>query len=139
MATRRLVFFGFGLTDPYILELLKTVAVDLWRGNKAIHFAVVPIEAPIDSEADARQHETRFRTEYGIQLIFYDKEDQKHNGLGRLVNQIAAACGVGTLKPATEKVFDEQPPPGATSVDPAMAKRVIEAANRESDRSVDRQ
>ena len=40
LATRRVVFIGFGMKDPYFKKMLETVAKDLWRGNKPVHFAI---------------------------------------------------------------------------------------------------
>jgi hypothetical protein len=37
MATRRMIFWGFSLTDPYILGMLNAVADDLWNVNRAVH------------------------------------------------------------------------------------------------------
>jgi hypothetical protein len=88
LATRRLVFLGFSLNDPYVVQLLESVASDLWRHNEPIHFALTPIERPIVSQEDAINQEERFREKYGVQLVFYDKQDSNHSGLEQLIRHL---------------------------------------------------
>ena len=131
LATRRLVFFGFSLTDPYVVQLLESVASDLWRHNEPIHFALTAIEWPVISLQDAIQHEERFREKYGVQLVFYDKRDGRHSGLEHLILNLHAACGDGPHIQATRNsIVRGVGSTDATNPSPALARDLILAANQ---------
>ena len=131
LATRRLVFFGFSLTDPYVVQLLESVASDLWRHNEPIHFALTPIEWPVVSLQDALQQEERFREKYGVQLVFYDKQDSRHSGLEQLILSLHAACGNGPHIQVSGKSFVRGTSSSeATIPSPKLARDLIVAVNQ---------
>ena len=41
LATRRVVFIGFSMDDPYFKKMLETVIEDLWGWDQSIHFAIM--------------------------------------------------------------------------------------------------
>ena len=45
LATRRVVFIGFSMNDPYFNKMLETVSGDLWRWDQSIHFAIMSISS----------------------------------------------------------------------------------------------
>ena len=45
LATRRVVFIGFSMDDPYLNKILETVGEDLWTWNKSTHFAIMSISS----------------------------------------------------------------------------------------------
>lgn len=92
LATRRVVFIGFSMTDPYFNKMLETVSADLWRWDKSIHFAIMSI-----SSTNAENSKTRadgLRREYGVDTIFYEDSDNSHQGLDRILDEIGEACKV---------------------------------------------
>ncbi len=92
LATRRVVFIGFSMTDPYFNKMLETVSADLWRWDKSIHFAIMSI-----SSTDAENSKTRadeLKREYGVDTVFYEDSDNSHQGLNRILDEIGEACKV---------------------------------------------
>ena len=92
LATRRVVFIGFSMTDPYFNKMLETVSADLWRWDKSIHFAIMSIssEGPEDSKARA----DGLRREYGVDTVFYEDPDNLHQGLDQIIDDIDEACKI---------------------------------------------
>ena len=91
LATRRVVFVGFSMNDPYFNEMLETVSADLWRWDKSIHFAIMSI-----SSTNAENSKTRadgLRREYGVDTVFYKDSDNLHQGLIDIISEIYVACG----------------------------------------------
>ncbi|MYC76472.1 hypothetical protein F4X10_11975 [Candidatus Poribacteria bacterium] len=91
LATRRVVFIGFSMNDPYFNEMLETVSADLWRWDKSIHFAIMSI-----SSTNAENSKTRadgLRREYGVDTVFYKDSDNLHQGLIDIISEIYVACG----------------------------------------------
>ncbi|HJW94771.1 MAG TPA: SIR2 family protein [Thermoanaerobaculia bacterium] len=86
LATERVVFVGFSLTDPDLMALLREVNATL-RSDQARHFAIMGLEKPI-SEVFERG---RLLKRYGVDPVFYDNQDQKHTGLLEVLHQIGGA------------------------------------------------
>jgi hypothetical protein len=90
LATRRLVFIGTSLDDPYLNELLGMVAADLWKWGQPIHYLV----SPLDQHSIARQESDRARfNEYGISVVYFENFDGTYRGLDQLINEAVARCG----------------------------------------------
>ena len=101
LATRRVVFIGFSMKDPYFNKMLETVSADLWRWDKSIHFAIMSI-----SSTNAENSKTRadgLRREYGVDTVFYEDSDNSHQGLDRILDEIGEACKVRN-QPETDDV-----------------------------------
>ncbi len=92
LATRRVVFIGFSLNDPYFNKMLETVSKDLWGWNKSIHFAIMGISS--ENFHDSKSKAERLKEYYGIDTVFYEVYDNSHQGLDRIVYEIAKECGV---------------------------------------------
>ena len=92
LATRRVVFVGFSMDDPYLTRILKTVSEDLWTWNKSTHFAIMSISSE-DAE-DSKGKSERLNNEYGVGTVFYEDPDNSHQGLDRIVDEIHEACTV---------------------------------------------
>ena len=104
LATRRVVFIGFGLNDPYLGQMLALVTDDLWRWKEDHHFAIMAL--PDSGTAATKSDAERFQSKYSVGIVFYEnREAQRHQGLNTLIEEIAIACGV----PA-EPTLDVQPP-----------------------------
>ena len=91
LATRRVVFVGFSMCDPYLNKMLETVSKDLWRWHKSVHYAI--IDTSLEREDEYRKAE-KLRRCYGIDTVFYENADGSYEGLDLIVNEIAEECGV---------------------------------------------
>ena len=92
LATRRVVFIGFSMNDPYFNKMLETVSGDLWRWDQSIHFAIMSISSKNAEDSKARAD--RLRREYGISTVFYEDPDNSHQGLDRIIDDIDEAYKV---------------------------------------------
>ena len=95
LATRRVVFVGFSMEDPYFEKMLEIVSTDLWGWNKSIHFAIMGISA--GDIKDSRDKADKLKNEYGIDTVFYEVlEDEipekKHKLLEPLFADIVKQC-----------------------------------------------
>ncbi len=92
LATRRVVFVGFSMEDPYFDNMLETVSTDLWRWDKSIHFAIMGISP--EGVESSKSNAERLKHEYGVGTVFYEDPDNSHQGLDRIVDEIHEACTV---------------------------------------------
>ena len=92
LATRRVVFIGFSMEDPYFNKMLETVSTDLWRWDKSIHFAIMSISS--ESSESSKSNADRLRREYGVGTVFYEDPDNLHQGLEQIIDEIDEACKV---------------------------------------------
>ena len=90
IATRRIVFFGFGMKDPYLLQLLKDVRKRLWRWDKPTHINIASI---CDKSASEVKSQAGFLKEkYGVDTYFYENEDATHKQLEVLIGELYQSC-----------------------------------------------
>jgi len=85
LATRRVVFIGFSLTDPDLMEILRVMRGE--ETGRPRHFALLPLHNP-EEESAVR---ARYRLKFGIEPVFYLPE-QSHQNLAiilRLLKQPA--------------------------------------------------
>ncbi len=101
LATRRVVFIGFSMDDPYLNKILETVSEDLWTWNKSTHFAIMSISSK-DAEISKNKSET-LNNEYGVSTVFYEDSDNLHRGLDQIVDEIHEACTVKS-QPTADQV-----------------------------------
>ena len=136
LATRRVVFIGFSMEDPYFDNTLETVSTDLWRWDKSIHFAIMSI-----SSTNAENSKTRadgLRREYGVDTVFYEDPDNSHQGLIDIISEIYVACGgegqstlmSEDLSRGNSRSEDEEPEPTRRSRD------ILNWIKRESQRMI---
>ncbi|HEX2780835.1 MAG TPA: SIR2 family protein, partial [Gemmatimonadaceae bacterium] len=93
-AMHRIVFFGFSLTDPDLLAILRQVAGALGYGEPR-HFAFVPIDKGKDREVDRK----RLARKFGISAIFYDRAN-RHERLKELMRVLVERCEGGAAAAA---------------------------------------
>ena len=98
LATRRVVFVGFSMNDPYLNKMLETVSADLWKWDKSIHFAIMSISP--GSAEDSKDKAEGLKSEYGVDTVFYEDSDDLHQGLNDIIVQIAKSCGIAIDEPA---------------------------------------
>ncbi|MCY4403574.1 MAG: SIR2 family protein [Candidatus Poribacteria bacterium] len=94
LATRRVVFVGFSMKDPYFLKMLESVSNDLWRWDRPIHFAIMSISSNSSESLQARRKAARFKKDYGIETLFYTDIDGNHSGLADIVDEIAKELNI---------------------------------------------
>ena len=86
LATRRVIFVGFSMDDPYFKKMLDVVGKDLWVRNKSIHFAIMGISP--ENMKDSKDKAERLKLKYGVETVFYKVFDELHPGLYELVDEI---------------------------------------------------
>lgn len=101
LATRRVVFVGFSMNDPYLNKILETVSEDLWTWNKSTHFAIMSISLK-DAE-DSKDKSERLNNEYGVGTVFYEDPDNSHQGLDQIIDEIHEACTIRS-QPTADQV-----------------------------------
>ena len=125
LATRRVVFAGFSMRDPYLNEMLDVVSNDLWRWDKSTHYAIMGL-SPCKSEISKA---TQLKSDFGIDTVFYEDFDNSHQGLDGIVTEIAERCNV-----------EEQPAIEITEAQPARDEEALnwlEQMNQRVERRID--
>ena len=72
LATRRVVFIGFSMEDPYFNKMLETVSTDLWKWDKSIHFAIMSISSEGSESSKSKSKADSLKREYGVGTVFYE-------------------------------------------------------------------
>ena len=91
-ATRRVVFVGFGMKDPYLNRMLEFVSSDLHGFGQSTHYVITSI-----SQGDADESKSKasyLRDSCGVGTVFYESFFGSHRGLEHIVDEIANACGL---------------------------------------------
>ncbi len=96
-ASRRMVFFGCSMDDPYIKGLLDVVAADLWEWHQPIHFVVLPLDRESLTSVESRAGDFR---RHGLQVVFFDNWDGTFVGLDHLLDSALASWESGQTPPA---------------------------------------
>jgi hypothetical protein len=92
LATRRVVFVGFSLNDPYLKIMLKLVSNDLWRWDDSIHYAIMGLSAGEDKANLEKTRAEYLKSNFGIGVVFYENVDGSHRALEHMVNDISRGC-----------------------------------------------
>jgi hypothetical protein len=96
LATRRLIFIGFSVTDPYFIYLLEIVTKDLWEWNQQNHFAILGLSK--DDAEEGKSFAKRLLQIHGIQVVFYENPDGSHSALDQLIQDASFFCKTGDRK-----------------------------------------
>ena len=141
LATRRVVFVGFSMDDPYLNKILQTVSEDLWTWNKSTHFAIMSISSknPEDAE-DSKDKAERLNSKYGVSTIFYEDSDNSHQGLSHIITEIYVECGVeqqSTIMPQNLS-YDEDRSEGKEPETTSRSRDILNWLKRESQRMIRR-
>jgi len=89
LATRRVVFMGFGLDDPYFRRMLDHVKEDLNTYGAANHFVILRITK--SSKEKVISFAELLKREYGIVTVFYEDEEKSYKGFGNFIYDLGAA------------------------------------------------
>ena len=148
LATRRVVFIGFSMDDPYFNKMLEIVSADLRRWRKSVHFAIMSIspnndKGSKDSVKDSKDKAERLKNRYGVDTVFYEDSDGSHLHLNHIVTEIAEKCGVevqSTIIPQeqpdnNDRSVDEQPESVASESEDESDW--LEQANQRMERRID--
>jgi hypothetical protein len=92
LATRRVVFVGFSLDDPYFTEVLTHVCDALWEWGSGVHFAVLPFDP--EREQAMRDRAQALKETMGIETLLYQAIGGDHSELGKLLAEIRAEVAV---------------------------------------------
>ena len=95
LATRRTIFVGFSMRDPYLAGMLKFVGNDLWLWGEPIHFAIMSITPENAQESKIRV--ANLKKDHGVEVVFYEDHDDTsegdiHRGLRSLIEELAQEC-----------------------------------------------
>lgn len=96
LTTRRLVFVGFSMDDPYFEKMLKTVSMEMTEWGTSTHFAIMGI-SPKCAQALKTKAKKR-KNDYGVDTVFYKVccgSDNPHQGLDCILDEIGKECKVG--------------------------------------------
>lgn len=117
LATYRICFLGFSLTDPHVLRLLEQVQALGYEAPR--HFAVLPDPGHRMRAIKGRMLEKRF----GVAPIFYrqGRGRDTHRNFPHLLSQLVAACAqhknretaAASAQPSTSSIATSAPRKGS--------------------------
>jgi hypothetical protein len=88
MATQRIVFFGYGLRDPYLNKIIDDIKDDFSPGYKSNHYVLFSKnEANNWTTPDYLIKKKEWRDK-GIELVFY-KDDDSYSGIEEFVKGLS--------------------------------------------------
>lgn len=90
IATRRIVFFGFGMKDPYLLQLLEDVRKRLWRWDTPTHINIAAINQK--NAEEVKSQAVSLKDRYGVSTYFYENLDNSHKQLEILISELHNNC-----------------------------------------------
>jgi hypothetical protein len=88
-ATRRIVFFGCSMDDPYIIALLNMVAGDLGERGQITHFVALPIDEKTALSVEGLSQQF---LRFGLQPVFFDSQDGDFSKLDLLLDETIEHC-----------------------------------------------
>ena len=115
LATRRVVFVGFSMNDPYLNKILQAVSNDLWRWDKSIHYTIMKISRR--SADESKERAKWLKREHGVGTVFYEDFDEEdfdenlddlHQGLEHIVAEMVECSGVESQPLIDERDWLEQ-------------------------------
>jgi len=81
LATRRVVFFGFSMRDPYFRKMLDFVREDISTYNKDNHYIILRITEK--NKISLQAFAATLKKDFGIESVFF--EDSDGNGLDNFI------------------------------------------------------
>jgi hypothetical protein len=109
LATRRIVFIGFSLTDFFFTKTHELVSDVLWEWDEPVHFCVSPISSD-DAEA-TRARAKQWRRDLGIEVVYYEVTNGNHDELDALVARLREEVERLTHSPRTPPGVPVAPAP----------------------------
>jgi len=99
-ATRRMIFMGFSLTDPFFRRMLEHVRNDLHTNGYDNHFLIVRL-ANATEKVKALSAAKEFRKKYGIVSIYFEENDRM-TGLEDFISQMEGNGAAPSFQMQTE-------------------------------------
>ncbi|PZR29160.1 MAG: hypothetical protein DI535_03865 [Citrobacter freundii] len=132
LATRRIVFIGFSMTDPYFIKMLEFVREDLSTYRSETHFLVLratasTLQSSLNFAADLKRR-------YGIQTVFFLEGEHEYDGLGKFISELENEISplIETISP---KIVDADPAQtteaAPTAVDAEYTKHLFTLAKQQ--------
>ncbi|WP_185286181.1 SIR2 family protein [Chryseobacterium indologenes] len=107
LATRRIVFIGFSMSDPYFIKMLDFVKDDLSTYNTETHFLILRITP--SSAVRSLEYAALLKREYGIQTFFFQDEDNSYIGLKQFISELENQIGTLIMNnKKTVSISDEE-------------------------------
>lgn len=104
LATRRIVFIGFGMSDPYFIKMFEEIKKDLSTYYTESHFLVLRITE--NDKTQTMEFAKMLQTEYGIQTVFYLDKANDYGGLAKFVGQLDDL--INPAKPIVSRIMEEE-------------------------------
>lgn len=125
-STRRLLFLGTSLTDPYFTMMLEFVRDEMHSFNYARHYLVLRI-ANINEKEDAMAYAVRLKKDFGIETVFFEETESK-TGLANFVAELEVAV---LPEQQTSVLKDEESKKGSEDGDEELTKQLYQIANQD--------
>jgi hypothetical protein len=129
--SRRCVFFGFSFSDEEITYKLKRAFFEANRSvAKLRHFALVALEDRTEEETSR----SSFRSQYGIEPIFFDQVDANFSGFSAVIADILSHTGTRAVATAPVAISTKESQieeklakaPNASGQHPASLRKDVE-------------
>lgn len=120
-ATRRLIFMGFSLSDPYFNQMLTSVSQDLHTYSYDNHYLVLRMMKDADKEKAFARAQT-LKKNYGIETVFFE-DDERGEGLSNFVFDLESSLNKQPNSAATEA--KKKTPSVSDEIDPNLNQRLI--------------
>jgi hypothetical protein len=90
LTTRQVVFWGFSLEDPYVVDVLARVSNVLWDWGRTVHFAVLPLHVG-DADDERRQRDVAAQRlkKLGVRPVWFPVIDNDFRALEEFVERLA--------------------------------------------------
>lgn len=86
MATQRVLFVGFSMTDPTITAMLQYISSDLWDNGQSVHVLITDLS--VNSSIDPDGFRQKLLQMMGIEVIFYEAIGADHGQLYHVLEQL---------------------------------------------------
>jgi hypothetical protein len=107
-ATRKIVFFGCSMDDPYVKLLLDMVAGDLWQWYQTTHFVVLPIDEQSVTSIDALSIQFQ---RFGLQPVLFNNCNGNFSNLDQLLDEAIERCPRGNSATSQSDLISNVPSP----------------------------
>lgn len=136
LATRRVVFVGFSMEDPYFNKILEIVSEDLWGWDKSIHFAIMGIGT--ENTKDSKDKAKRLKDKYGIDTVFYEVVKNSHQRIEDLFVEITEQCQNRSqpIGPPQDLRDDRNRPEGKEPETTSRSRDILDWLKRQSQRMI---
>jgi hypothetical protein len=105
MATRRLVYLGFSMSDPFFRMMHGIVSKDFGTFGSETHYVISRYSTDDPKEAGEQlKFAEKLKEHHGIQVIFYD-DDKSYEGLKEFLHQLSRDV---TSRSSEEKSVKEE-------------------------------